>query len=96
MQRSGAPAARFNDLLSFENTIRFFITCILLEQLMLEAISKIGFWVKIEAAARFKPEEYSSISRIYGPHLNLNSTGHPAMLGTERPTKSLGQKTFLR
>ncbi len=29
-----------------------------------DAISKIGFWFKIEAAARFKPQEYSSISRI--------------------------------
>jgi hypothetical protein len=41
---------------------------------------KKGFWVKIAAAARIKPEEYSSISRIWN----------------ERPTKSLGQKTFLR
>jgi hypothetical protein len=32
--------------------------------LLLEAISKIGFWFKIEAAARFKPEAYSGISRI--------------------------------
>jgi len=32
--------------------------------IILEAISKIGFWFKIEAAARFEPEEYYSISRI--------------------------------
>ena len=31
---------------------------------LLEAVSKTGFWFKSEAAARFKPEEYSSISRI--------------------------------
>jgi hypothetical protein len=30
----------------------------------LEAISKKGFWFKIEADARIKPQEYSSISRI--------------------------------
>jgi hypothetical protein len=32
--------------------------------ILLEAISKKGFWFKIAAAARFKPEAYSSISRI--------------------------------
>jgi len=31
---------------------------------LLEAISKKGFWVKIAAAASFKPEEYTGISRI--------------------------------
>jgi len=30
----------------------------------LEAISKKGFWFKIAAGPRFKPEEYSRISRI--------------------------------
>ena len=29
-----------------------------------EAISKKGFWFKIEAGPRFKPEEYLSIWRI--------------------------------
>ena len=32
--------------------------------IFLEAISKNGFWFKVEADARFKPEEYASISRI--------------------------------
>gem|GEM_PF-4741174 len=45
-----------------------------------EAISKIGFWFKVKAAARFRPEEYSSIARI----------------GAECPTQRLDQKTFLR
>jgi hypothetical protein len=31
---------------------------------LLEAISKKGFWFKFEAEARFKPEEYTGISRI--------------------------------
>jgi hypothetical protein len=31
---------------------------------LIEAISKIGFWFKVAAAARFKPEEYYSILRI--------------------------------
>jgi len=49
-------------------------------EMVLEAISKIGFWFKVKAAARFPPEEYSSVWRI----------------GTERPTLRLGPKTFLR
>jgi hypothetical protein len=48
--------------------------------MVLEAISKKGFWFKIAAGPRFKPEEYLSISRIKN----------------EAPTKRLGQKTFLR
>jgi hypothetical protein len=48
---------------------------------VLEAISKIGFWFKVKAAARFHPEEY---------------TGDISRIGTERPTPRLGQKTFLR
>jgi hypothetical protein len=36
----------------------------LIANISLEAISKKGFWFKIEAAARFKPEEYFRISRI--------------------------------
>jgi hypothetical protein len=31
--------------------------------LLLEVISKLGFWFHIEAAAKFKPEEYIGISR---------------------------------
>jgi len=31
---------------------------------ILEAISKNGFWFNIKAVARFKPEEYTCISRI--------------------------------
>ncbi|MDJ0811843.1 MAG: hypothetical protein QNJ01_17185, partial [Desulfobacterales bacterium] len=42
------------------------------------AVSKLGFWLKIKAAVRFQPEEYSGISRIE----------------TERPTLRLGQKTI--
>jgi hypothetical protein len=45
-----------------------------------EPISKIGFWLKIEAGRSFKPEAYCCMSRIY----------------SEAPTKILGQKTFLR
>jgi hypothetical protein len=30
---------------------------------MIEAISKIGFWFKVEAGPRFNPEAYSSIPR---------------------------------
>jgi len=30
----------------------------------IEAISKNGFWFKVKAGARIKPEEYLSISRI--------------------------------
>ncbi len=41
-----------------------FLGFALLIQMYLEAISKKGFWFKIAAAARFKPEEYYSISRI--------------------------------
>jgi hypothetical protein len=64
--------------------------------LLLEPVSKIGFWFKIEAEPSFpakldspsdlilfvgrKPEAYCGMSRI------LN----------EAPTKILGQKTFLR
>jgi hypothetical protein len=44
----------------------------------LGAVSKLGFWLKVKAAVRFQPEEYSSISRIE----------------TERPTPRLGQKTI--
>ena len=31
---------------------------------LLQAISKKGFWFKIEAEAKFKPQAYSSIPRI--------------------------------
>jgi hypothetical protein len=33
-------------------------------EILIEAILKNGFWFNIKAAARFKPEEYISISRI--------------------------------
>jgi len=34
------------------------------EAIILEAVSKNGFWFNIKAAARFKPEEYWRILRI--------------------------------
>jgi len=41
------------------------LVVILLQTLfLLQAISKKGFWFKIEAEAKFKPEAYSSIPRI--------------------------------
>ena len=43
-----------------------------------------------------KPQAYGSISRILGPPLILKSMGHQALRENKAPTKSLGQKTFLR
>jgi hypothetical protein len=40
------------------------ITSLQQRDLKLETISKVGFWLKIAAGARFKPEAYLSMLRI--------------------------------
>jgi hypothetical protein len=50
------------DILTFDTEVH--LEAISNLKLLLEAVSKIGFWFKVAAEPNFKPEEYSCISRI--------------------------------